>query len=215
MLLYLSTVLWSALGADPDCLVACLVDEARSATDEEVVFDVTDAVVVGVVGGLTEGEACEPGLEDAAMAFFLACWAFAANLFKEKALKGSESESSSADILVIFVFLAPFSPALGLAVADALGAILGFALVEAPSDLAALESVLFLSDFLLFFGLSDSEAEEAELLVALAVGKAFVLGLLEGTFFFLSLFFEAFCSSELLLEEAELFELLFFDLEES
>ena len=57
MLLYLSTVLWSALGADPDCLVACLVDEARSATDEEVVFDVTDAVVVGVVGGLTEGEA--------------------------------------------------------------------------------------------------------------------------------------------------------------
>ena len=44
MLLYLSTVLWSALGADPDCLVACLVDEARSATDEEVVFDVTDAV---------------------------------------------------------------------------------------------------------------------------------------------------------------------------
>ena len=54
MLLYLSTVLWSALGADPDCLV----DEARSANDEEVVFDVTDAVVVvGVVGGLTDGEA--------------------------------------------------------------------------------------------------------------------------------------------------------------
>ena len=65
----MSTVLWSALGADPDCLV----DEARSANDEEVVFDVTVAVVVGVVGGLTEGEACEPGDEDAAMAFFLAC----------------------------------------------------------------------------------------------------------------------------------------------
>ena len=60
-------------------------------------------------------------------------------------------------------------------------------------------------------GLSDSEAEDAELLVALAVGKAFVLGLLDGAF--LAFFFD-FSSELLVAEEAELFE-LFLDFEES
>ena len=117
-------------------------------------------------------------------------------------------------MFVAFCLAVAFSPALGLAVADFLGAILGPlpAFVEA-SALAALAALveLFCADFLLFFGLSDSEAEEAELLVVLVVGKAFVLGLRDGTFCFLFLFFDF--SSELL-EEAELLE-LFFDLEES
>ena len=98
-------------------------------------------------------------------------------------------------------FLAPFSPAFGLAVADILGAILGRLF---------LASFLALPDFF-FLGLSDSEAEDAELRVVLAMGAAFVLGRLEGAFlgFFLDF------SSELLeAEEAELFE-DFFDLEES
>ena len=71
-------------------------------------------------------------------------------------------------------------------------------------------SFLVLPDFF-FLGLSDSDAEDAELRVVLAMGAALVLGRLEGAFlgFFLDF------SSELLeAEEAELFE-LFLDLEES
>ena len=71
MLLYLSTVLKlfaprSAL--DPDLFV----EEARSAKDEEAPL-VIDEEVVGVEEGFTEGEACDPGDDDAAMAAFLAC----------------------------------------------------------------------------------------------------------------------------------------------
>ena len=62
-----------------------------------------------------------------------------------------------------------------------------------------------------FFGLSDSEADEAELLVVLVTGAALVLGRLDGAFF--GFFFDL--SSELLeADEAELLE-LFLDLEES
>ena len=118
--------------------------------------------------------------------------------------------------MLVALLLAAFSPALGLAVADFLGAILGplpaFADESALAALAEALFELFCADFLLFFGLSDSEAEEAELLVVLVVGKAFVLGLRDGTFCFLFLFFDDFSSE--LLEEAELLE-LFFDLEES
>ena len=103
--------------------------------------------------------------------------------------------------------LAPFSPALGLAVADFLGAILG-----GPALLSPLDPGAVVADFLFFFGISDSEAEEAELLVVRVVGKALVLGLRDGTFlaFFLDL-----SSAELLedLDEAELLE-LFLDLDE-
>lgn len=98
-------------------------------------------------------------------------------------------------------FLAPFSPAFGFAVADFLGAIFGRLL---------LASFFELLNFF-FLGLSDSEAEDAELRVVLAMGAALVLGRLDGAFlgFFLDF------SSELLeAEEAELLE-LFLDLEES
>ena len=62
-----------------------------------------------------------------------------------------------------------------------------------------------------FLGLSDSEADEAELLVVLVTGAALVLGRLDGAFF--GFFFDL--SSELLeAEDAELLE-LFLDLEES
>ena len=42
-----------------------------------------DEAVVGVDEGLTEGEACDPGDEDAAIAAFLACCALAASLGSE------------------------------------------------------------------------------------------------------------------------------------
>ncbi len=104
-------------------------------------------------------------------------------------------------------FLAPFSPAFGLAVADFLGATLG-----PPATLASFLAVATVPFLLPFFaGLSDSEAEEAELLVALAVGKALVLGLRDGTFL---VFFFDFSSELLEAEEAELLE-LFFESEES
>ena len=79
--------------------------------------------------------------------------------------------------------------------------------IKSPFTLAAadffgatfvgLTSVLgaFAPDFFAFLGLSDSDADEAELRVVLVVGKAFVLGLLEGTFL---LFFLDFSSAELL-----------------
>ena len=60
ILLYLSTVLKLALLADLD-------DAAR-----EVVLLVVEAVV-GVEDGLTDGDACDPGEDEAAMAAFLAC----------------------------------------------------------------------------------------------------------------------------------------------
>ena len=67
MLLYLSTVLkLSAL--DPDLFF----EDSCSARDEEVPL-VIDDEVVGVEEGFTEGEACDPGDDDAAMAAFLAC----------------------------------------------------------------------------------------------------------------------------------------------
>lgn len=53
---------------------------------EEVANEVELLVVVLVVGvddGLTEGEACDPGEDEAAMAAFLACCALAANLGSE------------------------------------------------------------------------------------------------------------------------------------
>lgn len=81
------------------------------------------------------------------------------------------------------------------------------------ATLAVLVELSPLADFLLFFGLSDSEADEAELLVVLVVGNAFVLGLRDGVFCFLLVLVLFDFSSELL-EEAELLE-LFFDLEES
>lgn len=62
-----------------------------------------------------------------------------------------------------------------------------------------------------FLGLSDSEADEAELLVVLVTGAALVLGRLEGAFL---AFFLDFSSELLDAEEAELLE-LFLDLEES
>ena len=129
-------------------------------------------------------------------------------------MKGSESDSSSADMLVV-LRLAALSPALGLAVADFLGATLGpLPVFEEESVLAALAVLLsLLADFLLFLGLSDSEADEAELLVALVAGNAFVLGLRDGALAFLLVLVLFDFSSELL-EEAELLE-LFFDLEES
>ena len=74
----------------------------------------------------------------------------------------------------------------GFAVADFLGA----TFVALASALGTLDPV-----FLVFFGLSDSEAEEAELLVVRVEGKALVLGLLEGTFL---AFFLVFSSAELL-----------------
>ena len=74
----------------------------------------------------------------------------------------------------------------GLAVADFFGA----TFVALASALGTLDPV-----FLVFFGLSDSEAEEAELLVVRVEGKALVLGLLEGTFL---AFFLVFSSAELL-----------------
>jgi len=49
----------------------------------EVVLLVVDEAVVGVDEGLTEGEACDPGDEDAAIAAFLACCALAASLGSE------------------------------------------------------------------------------------------------------------------------------------
>lgn len=48
-----------------------------------VVLLVVDEAVVGVDEGLTEGEACDPGDEDAAIAAFLACCALAASLGSE------------------------------------------------------------------------------------------------------------------------------------
>ena len=111
--------------------------------------------------------------------------------------------------------LAPaLSPAFGLAVADFLGATLGpLPVFDDASVLPALSVFAeSLADFLLFFGLSVSEAEEAELLVVLAVGNALVLGLRDGAFCFLFFLFD-FSSAELL-EEAELLE-LFFDFDES
>ena len=141
--------------------------------------------LVGVAEGFTEGDACDPGEDEAAIAAcFLACWTLAAILPNEK-ISGSESESSPDKVLLLVVLL--LSPALGLAVADFLGP---WTLVALVSAFLAFFSAFLLSAFLLdFFGLSDSEAEEAELLVVLVVGNALVLGLLEGTFLdFLSFF---------------------------
>ena len=70
ILLYLSTVLRLALLAD--------LDEAAS----DVVLLVVEAVV-GVEEGLTDGDAWDPGEDEAAMAAFLACWALAASLATE------------------------------------------------------------------------------------------------------------------------------------
>ena len=67
---------------------------------------------------------------------------------------------------------------------------MGATFVALASALGTLDPV-----FLVFFGLSDSEAEEAELLVVRVEGKALVLGLLEGTFL---AFFLVFSSAELL-----------------
>ena len=119
--------------------------------------------------------------------------------------------------MLVVLRLTAFSPALGLAVADFLGATFGplpvFVEESALAALALLFELLPEADFLPFFGLSDSEADEAELLVVLVVGNAFVLGLRDGAFCFLLVLVLFDFSSELL-EEAELLE-LFFDLEES
>lgn len=91
--------------------------------------------------------------------------------------------------------------------ADFLGAILG----PAPPALLPLGSALplasFLPDFLADFlaaGLSDSDADEAELRVVLVVGNAFVLGLREGAFLLLCFFLD-FSSPELELEDDDFF----------
>ena len=70
ILLYLSTVLKLALLADLD-------DAAK-----EVALLVVE-VVVGVGEGLTEGDAWDPGEDEAAIAAFLACCALAASLATE------------------------------------------------------------------------------------------------------------------------------------
>ena len=164
--------------------------------------------LVGVAEGFTEGDACDPGEDEAAIAACFLAFTAAAILPNEKSLKGSESESSPDKVLLVVLL----SPALGLAVADFFGATL-VALVSALEDDGALLLAAFLLDF---FGLSDSEADEAELLVVLVVGNALVLGLLEGTFLdllaFLSLLLLlllAFSSLAELLESVELFFLDF------
>lgn len=70
ILLYLSTVDKLAFVADLDVVV-----------NEDVLFVVE--AVVGVDEGLTDGEACDPGEDEAAIAAFLACWALAASLATE------------------------------------------------------------------------------------------------------------------------------------
>ena len=166
--------------------------------------------LVGVAEGFTDGDACDPGEDEAAIAACLDfAWTLAAILPNEKSLKGSESESSPDKVLLVVLL----SPALGLAVADFFGATL-VALVSALEDDGALLLAAFLLDFL---GLSDSEADEAELLVVLVVGNALVLGLLEGTFLDLLAFLSllelllllAFSSLAELLESVELFFLDF------
>ena len=172
--------------------------------------------LVGVAEGFTDGDACDPGEDEAAIAACLDfAWTLAAILPNEKSLNPSESESSPDKVLLVVLL----SPALGLAVADFLGPWTLVALVSSFDDFGAFLLSAFLLDF---FGLSDSEADDAELLVVLVVGNALVLGRLEGTFLvllaFLSLLLELFLfalfpsSAELLLalELDESVELLFF-----
>ena len=70
MLLYLSTVLKLL---DPRSVfdLPVVVEAPLSAKDDDVLFDVIDEVV-GVDEGFTEGEAWDPGEDEAAMAAFLA-----------------------------------------------------------------------------------------------------------------------------------------------
>ena len=67
MLLYLSTVLKLL---DPRSVFDLVVVEALSAKDDDVFFVIDE--VVGVDEGFTEGEAWDPGEDEAAMAAFLA-----------------------------------------------------------------------------------------------------------------------------------------------
>ncbi len=169
-----------------------------------VAFDVSDVVVlVGVAGGFTEGDGCDPGDEEAAIAAFLACCALAASLAIEKAPKGSESESSS-EIVAEDFFELFASPAFGLAVADFLGA----TFVEAlASFLPPIAEPAFTGFCLLCFDLfvdSDSEALEADERVVLVVGSALVLGRRDGGFL-------VFCFFDLSSELSE--EELFFELD--
>ena len=192
-----------------------LLDDFAVPPDVELVLLVIEELV-GVAEGFTDGDACDPGEDEAAIAACLDfAWTLAAILPNEKSLKPSESESSPDKVLLVVLF----SPALGLAVADFLGPWTLVALVSSFDDFGAFLLSAFLLDF---FGLSDSEADDAELLVVLVVGNALVLGRLEGTFLvllaFLSLLLELFLfalfpsSAELLLalELDESVELLFF-----
>ena len=103
----------------------------------------SDEGVMGVMGDFTDGEGCEAGEEEAAaaaaVAAFLACFALAASLGREKSPK---SESESLSLSCCF-----FALAIGLAVADFFGTALELPeLPPPPLFLPLLED--FFDDFL-------------------------------------------------------------------